>query len=260
MGALRYRLAGSVRAAGLHFACSLAVASLAAALIFKIWYPAPLADLMGGTELFLLLMSVDVVCGPLLTLMVYSPTKPTRERWTDLSIIVVLQAAALVYGLVVVHVARPVFIGHEGDRFRVVRASDIDPQALEKAAEPWKHLPQWGPVPIGVRLVQDTDPDFYNSIRLALEGLHPSMRPERWQAYAATVNAAQSSIKNLSDLEHKHKDRPEWTQLLGTLTRLQKQPADMGYVPLLAGRHSDWVVVVDRQSGVLVTYAHLDGW
>ena len=36
-------------------------------------------------------MRVDLVCGPLLTLVLYNPAKPKRELVMDLSLVVVLQ-------------------------------------------------------------------------------------------------------------------------------------------------------------------------
>ncbi len=54
-------------AAACHLLISLAVAALAAVLVFVLWYPGPFRELAGGRELFVLVTSVDVVLGPLLT-------------------------------------------------------------------------------------------------------------------------------------------------------------------------------------------------
>ncbi len=51
------------------------IAALAAALVFLVWYPSPYSTLAGGTGLFLLIVSVDVVMGPALTAVVASPGK-----------------------------------------------------------------------------------------------------------------------------------------------------------------------------------------
>ena len=42
------------RAFGIHFATTLIVALLAAALIFLVWYPAPFGTMVGGLKLFML--------------------------------------------------------------------------------------------------------------------------------------------------------------------------------------------------------------
>ena len=58
----RFRAAG--RASGIHLLYSLGVALMAALLVFGLWYPFPYRELAGGRELFLLVISEDVVCGP----------------------------------------------------------------------------------------------------------------------------------------------------------------------------------------------------
>ena len=62
-------------AGAIHLAISLSVAALAAYLVFGIWYPSPYPELSGGRELFLLVIAVDVVIGPLITLVIFNRTK-----------------------------------------------------------------------------------------------------------------------------------------------------------------------------------------
>ena len=76
---LRFRPA--LKAASWHVLCSVGVALLAAAVVFGLWYPFPYRDLSGGRELFFLVVAVDVVCGPLLTLVLFNPAKPRAELW-----------------------------------------------------------------------------------------------------------------------------------------------------------------------------------
>ena len=96
---MRTRVKAALSAGFKHLILSALVASLAAAVVFGLWYPGAYSALAGGRSLFLLLIAVDVVCGPLLTTIVYSPAKPRSELIRDIGIIVGLQFAALVYGL-----------------------------------------------------------------------------------------------------------------------------------------------------------------
>ena len=77
------RFLSAIRVACLHFLFSLVVALLAAALVFGLWYPFPYGHLSGGRELFLLVVAVDVVCGPLLTMVLFNPAKPRAELWPE---------------------------------------------------------------------------------------------------------------------------------------------------------------------------------
>ena len=69
---------------------------------------------------FFLVMSVDVVLGPVLTFAVFNRAKGVRHLRRDLAVIGVLQTAALAYGLHTVYIVRPVAMVFEVDRFRLV--------------------------------------------------------------------------------------------------------------------------------------------
>ena len=97
-----------LRASAIHLAISLSIATLAALLVFGWWYPYPYRELSGGRELFTLVVAVDVVLGPLITLVIFNTTKTRRHLAMDFTVIGLLQVAALAYGLWTVFVARPV--------------------------------------------------------------------------------------------------------------------------------------------------------
>ena len=96
------------QAAGAHLTLSAVIGATVLAAMLFVWYPEPFFDAVGGSRLILLLVGVDVVLGPLLTLVVYNPRKPRLRL--DLSIIAVLQSAALIYGVHVMFAARPVYV------------------------------------------------------------------------------------------------------------------------------------------------------
>ena len=58
-------------------------------------------------NIFLILLFVDVVCGPLLTLVLASPEKSHRAHAVDFTLIGTVQMLALLYGLLYVLQARP---------------------------------------------------------------------------------------------------------------------------------------------------------
>ena len=47
-----------------------------ALLVFAVWYPYPYREISGGRDLFLLVVAVDVVLGPLITFAVFNRAKP----------------------------------------------------------------------------------------------------------------------------------------------------------------------------------------
>ena len=138
-------------AALVHLGLSALVASLAALLVFALWYPYPYRIISGGRDLFLLVVAVDVVLGPLITFAVFDRAKPRTELRRDLTLVGLLQLAGLLYGLWTVDQARPVHMVFEIDRFRVVHLIDI-PSELEAQAPAGIEVAPWrGPTLIAAR-------------------------------------------------------------------------------------------------------------
>ncbi|PUA28974.1 MAG: hypothetical protein B0W54_11290 [Cellvibrio sp. 79] len=105
---------------GSHLLISFVIALVSLYAVFELWYPSPLDEALGVTDIFLLLLCIDVILGPLLTLLVAKQGKKTLKM--DLSVIGVLQVAALSYGLHIVAQGRPVWLVYNMNRFDVVQA------------------------------------------------------------------------------------------------------------------------------------------
>ena len=103
------------KAFGLHLAISAFIAATVIALVVMLWYPRPYFVAMGGETLLRLLIGVDVVVGPLITLIIFDTKKPRLKY--DLATIAVLQVAALAYGSYVMFQARPVYTVFVGESF-----------------------------------------------------------------------------------------------------------------------------------------------
>jgi len=114
-----------------HLILSGLVAVFTVIMVFFVWYPEPLDKATGVTEIFLILLAVDIVIGPMMTFVVYQRGKPGLKL--DLSIIATLQIVALIYGMSTVFAGRPVFIVFNQDRFDIVRLVDIDTASAKKA-------------------------------------------------------------------------------------------------------------------------------
>ena len=91
--------------------------------------------MIGGTELFLLVVGCDLALGPLISLVIYNSRKSRRELITDYSIVGVVQIAALVYGVVILAGTRPVYVAFSKDRLEVVTARDIRDAELAAAQD-----------------------------------------------------------------------------------------------------------------------------
>ncbi|MDO9404071.1 MAG: TfpX/TfpZ family type IV pilin accessory protein [Polaromonas sp.] len=245
-------------AAGIHLAISLAIALLAALLVFGVWYPYPYRDISGGRNLFLLVVGVDVVMGPLLTLAVFNRKKPIKELRRDIAMVGVLQLAALVYGLWTVAVARPVHLVYEIDRFRVVHAIDVPDELVASAPADLKKLPLTGPTLLSVRAFRDAT-ESMNATMAALQGLPLGARPDLWQTYEVARPQVLATAKPLEDLKRRFPDRV--AEIDAALRDVSSASGGrrIAYVPM-AGRSTFWTVLIDASSAEVLAFVPVDSF
>lgn len=235
-----------------HLSGSLLVAVMAAVLVFVVWYPQPYGLLSGGRNLFVILVSVDVVCGPLLTLVLYSPKKPQREIFSDMALVVLIQLAALVYGMHTAYQARPLFLVHEVDRFRVVALPDFNGDDVAASLNSLKRelKPSWrsGPVTVGVRDPRDGDERKMVMLEAIAGGRDYAQRPEFYIPYDADYrDKALARAKLLSAFIDKY---PETSAEAADLLRRGNVPLEQAkFLPVL--HKQEWVAVMDAQARIL---------
>ncbi len=244
------------RAAGIHLGLSLGVAALAAALVFGLWYRYPYREISGGRELFMLVIAVDVVMGPLLTLVVFNRAKSCREKLLDFSLIGTLQLAALAYGLWTVAQARPVHLVFAYDRFAVAHAADVLPEALPKAPPTLRQLPWTGPTTISLRPLAGQE--VFDVTMAELAGAPAATRPELWQSYDAGRDAVRKAAKPAEELAQRFPTRS--AEIARVLQGTGRAAPALAYVPLAARKEQFWTVIIDRQSADVLAFLPLDSF
>ena len=247
-----------VKAAAVHLSLSAAVAALTALLVFWLWFPYPYREVAGGRELFLLILGVDVVCGPILTLVLFDPHKSRKELIRDLSLVALIQVAALAYGIHTMIQARPVLLAFEADRFRSVSLVEIDPAKLAEAPAELRSLSLTGPRLIGVRIPQPADADFMENLDASMAGLEVTFRPKFWRPYDEQRATVLKKAKPLAELRQKH---PDQAAVINRAIADTGLPEDkLAYLPLQSRRNADWVALLNRTNADVVGFAPLDGF
>lgn len=242
------------RAFAIHLGISMLVAALAAWLVFGLWFPYPYAELAGGRRLFLLLLGVDVVLGPLLTFVVFNPRKGLREKMLDFTLIGLLQLGALGYGLWTVSQARPVHLVYEYSRLAVVSAGDLSDEQLQKAPPELRRLPLTGPTLLSLRPLQGAKEQF-DSTMLAASGVAQAAQPELWQAYDAGRAAILETARPLVGLREKY---PTQGALIDSeIAKTGKPETWLLYMPVLS-RDTAWSVLIDATTAQPVGFIPLD--
>lgn len=257
MSAIQARLRASSRMAAIHLAGGLLAVGLLAVLVLGVWFPYPYREISGGQRLFFLMVAVDVVCGPLLTLVLFDPAK-ARWKWhVDIAIILTLQLGAMAYGLHSIAKVRPVWLAFENDRFQVVRADDVEVHRLHEAAPAFALLSWTGPRLVGVKLLDKSDPEYLDSVMRSMSGESPAYRPSRWVPYETQQARVRKALQPLDRLSSR------W-DVAQALPQIEKQtglkPSELGYLPLVQNAIDDWIVIIGREDGLPKTYWHVDGW
>jgi hypothetical protein len=211
-------------------------------------------EMAGGRRLFLLILGVDVVMGPLLTLIVFDKRKPRGELIRDLAVIGMLQLGALAYGLHTLYLARPVALVFETRRFRVVSAGEVRVEELPKARPEYRTLSLTGPQLLGSRPSQSGE-ERLKSFDLALKGYDIGQRPSLWQPFADSRADTWAQARPLEELISRYPQRRQ--ELMAKLEELKVKPEGGRFLPVVA--RGDWVVILNA-SGDIAGYAPFDGF
>ena len=245
-----------LRAAGIHLVLSLAIATLAAILVFGLWYPYPYREISGGRELFLIVVTVDVILGPLITLAIFNLAKPLKELRRDLVVVALIQLAGLGYGLWTVSLARPAHLVFELDRFRVVHVVDVPVDLMDRVPAGVDAIPLGGPTLLAVRPFRD-DKEKFDATMLALKGLALSARPDLWQPYDDARPAVLKAGKPIANLKLRHPSRA--AEIDQVLLDLRRTPDTTLWVPMVA-RKLFWTVLIDSTTAEVVGFLPVDSF
>ncbi len=243
------------QAAVIHFFITLIVAGIAAALIFRVWFPDAFASMVGGRKLFVLLVSCDMVLGPLISLVIFSSAKPRRELVTDYCVVGVLQLAALMYGIHVVSQSRPVFIAFTKDRYEIVTAAEIAPAVLAQASSKQYAKLSWlGPVMVGVQMPTESR-ERVEMVLSALDGKDVQLMPKYYRSYESQLGEVKQKAQPLQSLFLKCGDCARG--VAEELKRRGVSESDVGWLPVHS-RFGFWTALVNVNTGYPVKYLPID--
>ena len=248
---MRHRL----RAGLIHLCLSAAIAALVFLPIYFIWYPDVLYESAGGRDLFLLIVSVDVTLGPLITTIVYVPGKWGLKF--DLVVIGTLQCVALAYGVYVLFESRPVYIVFVKDRFELVRANEYPPGHLEKARDARHASLTWtGPRIVGAKL--PTDPKEQMDLMISgIGGVDVQLFPQYYVPYDEVRELAKAKGERLQKLRDRNPARvAEVNALVAGSGRAEE---DLRFLPMRAGK-TDLTILIDAKSGEILKISSLKPW
>lgn len=236
-------LAERFQAMGIHLALSFVLLGIALYLVFALWYPAPLHQAAGVTKVFLILLGVDVLLGPLLTFVVYKKDLPQLRM--DLGIILILQLAAFVYGLSTVSQGRPVWLVFVVDDFELVRPVDIDQRQSSHFRPEYRESLWAGPRWVAAQYA--SDPKLRESQRQdeMFDGISLAQRPE-------TYAPLQTRAPQMLAKGHALDELKKYNEARAVDAALSAWPNAARWLPL-KGTVLDMVVLLDQHAMILAT-------
>jgi hypothetical protein len=233
-----------------HMLLSGLVATMTIIMVFFVWYPVPLDKATGVTEIFLILLAVDIMMGPFMTLVVYKRGKPGLKF--DLFVIVTLQIAALIYGMSTVFVGRPAFIVFNQDRFDIARLVEIDVASAKKAEQAGNQLAKPGWLhPHWIAAVPPGDRKRAEEILFSAVDGGPDW-PQLPELYVPLEQVKQQMLNKAKPLSALRKLDKE-----NVLT--DEQDNRVKWLPL-RGKVKDMVVLIDSDTAEIIKVVDINPW
>jgi hypothetical protein len=233
------------RAFLIQLAASAAALAALYAIVRWVWYPGPLFALEGGRDGLLLVVLINLVLGPALTLLLYKPGK--RGLWLDMTVVVLLQLGALGYGTWVLHDTRPVLLVHADDHFAPLTRTTLTEWDPDGAV-----LREWERISLQrVQVDLPDDPEAYAAV-LRESRSRPGGLFALFDRYAPLESAWERTLRDAVRIDLYVARKTEWGQRLDDLLAGLGRPLEaLAFFPYI-GRQTRAFLVFDRSSSALV--------
>ncbi len=233
-----------------HLLISISIAVLVIFTVNYVWYPAPLANAVGVTQIFLMMLAIDVIVGPVLGFIVYKEGKKSLKF--DLGVIIALQISALCYGVYSIEQGRPAWIAFNVDRFELVRKNEIIEDHLAEALSEYQHVSWLKPQFVAVEFAKDVKIRNEDMFAEALGGISLSQKPERYVALNTAKKQMSDRAQNLNGLNL-------FNNKQDVQNIIKKYPQANAWLPLKANA-VDMVVLINKEKGEVVKIVDLRPW
>lgn len=241
-----------LKAFSLHFSISLLIALIGMVIVFFVWYPTPLYKATGVTKIFLIVLGIDLILGPLLTFIVAKPNKKSLKF--DLFVIVLLQLSAFAYGFYHVYDGRPAWIAYNVDRFDLVRNNEIDTRNLVEAPLNYQRVSYLGAQYVAAVIPKNSS-EVSNEILFdeISFGIAPSQRPE---LYVSLKQVGQNISERAKDIDSLY----EYNDKAAVDKVLLAYPEADSFLPLKASAANMTVLINKKDAGKIVKIVDLQPW
>lgn len=244
------RLETRLKAFGVHLFVSAVVISLFLAILFTRWYPSPYFEMASVWDVVKLVIVVDLILGPFVTLIVFDIRKGRKELTRDLFIVVAIQLSALAWGVGVTYQGRPAYLAFSDDEFQTVILKQIDEKALPEGIPVVGLFSQ--PQPVFVRPITDPAEGLQLFMEMAQgQSNDISFQPDRYLPYQSHLPEILSHARDIHQAVSGDTTRQEL--LDGFLKSSGRSADELAFFPVFSyGKKG--VLAIERATGEVVGY------
>ena len=233
-----------------HFFISICISLISLFWVFNVWYPGPLAKATDVTYIFLMLLAVDIILGPILGFVVYNEKKKTLKF--DLAVIFLLQLSALAYGAYSISQARPVWIVYNVDRFELVRKNELIEDNIQQAQLQFQQPSWFKPEYAATEFAKNTQQRNKDMFAEVLGSISIAQRPERYVELTKAKKQMQQRAQKL-ELLQQYNNKTDVEKILA------KCPQATAFFPLKASV-MDMTVLIDKDTAEIIKIVDLRPW
>jgi hypothetical protein len=240
-----------LKAFGIHLLISLIVSLSFILFATSYWFPDKFLQLTGISDIFFILIAVDIIIGPILTLLVYNIKK--KRLWLDLTFIALLQIGAFVYGAYAFYQAHPVYVTFNVDRFTLVSARDASPEKVQYPEYKISKLSK--PVLAFAESPKDTQERNELMMSVLFNGaLDLNARAEYYKPYANNIDKIISKSWAADQLFVSKNDKQKLEPFLHN-----KSIEELAFLPI-EGKAGFMLYVLERKHAIPLGIIDLDPW
>ncbi len=225
-----------------HFFISVIIFTLFVLFLLYLWFPAPYFSASGGWQGLKIVAGVDLILGPLLTLIVFNIKKPKKELVRDLSIIATIQISALVWGMTTVYQQRPLMITFWDGQFHTLSADVLKfAKISQKTFEPFGDR-----FPVYIYTKPPTDDTAKQKhLKKLFSGISANLQPELYRPLAKHYDAV---FQHTIDLNQRLENNPELKEQVETLLEKSQTKLEENYYLPLKSFYATFILVFDKNN------------
>lgn len=246
------KMKNKIKAFFIHLSLSFIVISFFISLIIYFWYPLDYIEITNFKNIAVLIISIDLILGPVLTFIVYVPDK--KGLYFDLLVIAVLQFSALIYGVYTLYETHPLFITYNHQGFKLIQANEVTPSMAKY--EQFRISKLSSPHIAFAKMPDDLEKQTEIMVGVDLKG-EPDIdkRTEYYEPYKDHLHIILSGALDKNKIFSK-KNRTKEIELF---LEKNKNIDSFSFLPL-TGINGDATIAIDEKTAEFVGTLHINPW